>query len=88
MPAGAVLTGGGARLSGIVDLIKQDLRLPCQIGIPDISLFEIKNAGYEELLTDPEFAVAVGLLLSATEKKTKNFEPDSPFKKFFKNFIP
>ncbi|MEK7147054.1 MAG: cell division protein FtsA [Patescibacteria group bacterium] len=88
LPAGTVLTGGGARLPGTADLVKQYLRLPCQIGIPDISLFEIKNAGYEELLTEPEFAAAVGLLLSAVEKKTKNFETDSPFKKFFKNFIP
>lgn len=88
LPAGAVLTGGGARLPGIVDLIRQDLRLPCQIGIPDISLFEIKNAAYDELLTEPEFAAAVGLLLSATDKKTNNFQAESPFKKFFKNFIP
>src|SRR3989344_5312084 len=34
LPAGLTLTGGGARLPGIADLGKQELRMATQIGIP------------------------------------------------------
>jgi cell division protein FtsA len=34
LPAGAILTGGGAKLPGIVELAKKQLRLPVIIGLP------------------------------------------------------
>ena len=34
LPAGAVLTGGGAKLSGLVEAAKKSLRLPASIGSP------------------------------------------------------
>ncbi|MBI2035311.1 MAG: cell division protein FtsA [Candidatus Liptonbacteria bacterium] len=62
LPAGVVLTGGGAKLPGIVNLAKQELRLSCQIGVP-VGNFEISDQGYNAELEDPEFACASGLLL-------------------------
>jgi len=45
LPAGAVITGGGAKLPGLVDLAKQELKLPVQIGLPELANFEIRCSG-------------------------------------------
>lgn len=57
LPAGVVLTGGGAKLSGIVEVAKRTLRLPATIGKPQGLTTAI------EKIHDPAFAVAVGLVL-------------------------
>lgn len=57
LPAGVVLTGGGARLAGIVEVAKKEFRLPASIGIPR----ELTTA--IEKVNDPQFSVAVGLLI-------------------------
>jgi len=57
LPAGIVLTGGGARLTGIVDVAKREFRLPASIGTPQ----ELTTA--IEKVNDPMYSVAVGLLL-------------------------
>lgn len=62
LPAGLVLSGGGAKLPGIADLAKQELRISTQIGIP-LGEFEIADSSYEAELEDPEFVCAAGLLL-------------------------
>ncbi len=62
LPAGVVAVGGGAKLPGLTDLIKQEFKLPAQIGLPDLSGFEIRNAAYADLVNDPEFAAALGLV--------------------------
>jgi len=57
LPAGVVVTGGGAKLPGIVNLAKKVLRLPAQIGYP------MEMNGIVDKIDDPEFATSVGLLL-------------------------
>ncbi len=57
LPAGIVLTGGGARLTGIVEVAKREFRLPASIGTPQ----ELTTA--IEKVNDPMYSVAVGLLL-------------------------
>jgi len=57
LPAGVVLTGGGAKLPGIVDLSKKELHLPTQIGFP------LRMEGVGDALDDPAWAVATGLVL-------------------------
>lgn len=57
LPAGVVLTGGGARLTGIVDIAKREFRLPASIGHPR----ELTTA--IEKVNDPLFSVAIGLLV-------------------------
>jgi cell division protein FtsA len=57
LPAGVVLTGGGAKLSGITEVAKRVLRLPIAIGYPvGVSSITDKSA-------DVSFAPAVGLVL-------------------------
>lgn len=63
LPAGVVLTGGGAKLHGAVELAKKELRLPAQLGFP------VELTGVAEHLDDPSWAVAVGLVLSAVEAR-------------------
>lgn len=72
LPAGAVLTGGGAKIPGIVNLAKKELKLPVQIGIPDIPGIIITNSEFSAELEDPEFAVAAGLLIWGSGESLKN----------------
>ena len=83
LPAGAVLTGGGAKMPGIVDLAKEELGLPCQIGFPQ------ELGGIVDKVDDPSFATAVGLVLwgiNSSEEKgwsISKFLPTS-----LSNFLP
>ena len=91
LPAGAVLSGGGSKLPGIVDLAKEELNLPVQVGFPE----NIK--GVIEKLDDPTYATAVGLILwgqSHMDKKKTGVQISSvsdsvgKIRKWFKNFLP
>lgn len=86
LPAGIVLTGGGSKMSKIVELAKREMGLPCQIGLP-------QNVNQE--ISDPSFAVVCGLLLWGMDLE----EEDGPgggsiggffskLKKIFRSFIP
>ena len=58
LPAGVVMTGGGANLKGLVAYAKQGLKLPVSIGRP-------KNFnGLVDRIDDPAFAAHIGLMLS------------------------
>ncbi len=58
LPAGVVITGGGANLKGLVDYAKQGLKLPVSIGRPkDFN-------GLVDRIDDPAFAAPIGLMLS------------------------
>jgi len=58
LPAGIVLTGGGCQINGLVDLAKETLRLPVQIGHPLQAL-----SGMVDKLNDPIYATCVGLMM-------------------------
>ncbi|MDI6734282.1 MAG: cell division protein FtsA [Patescibacteria group bacterium] len=88
LPAGAVITGGGVKLAGITELIKQELRLPVQIGFPNLQGLEIMNPTHQELLDDPEFAVAVGLVEWGSAEEKKVLTGVEVIKGFFKNLVP
>lgn len=64
LPAGIVLTGGGSKLVGIVELTKEILRLPAQVGYPQ------PLGGILDRVDDPEFSTAIGLLVWAHENST------------------
>jgi cell division protein FtsA len=63
LPAGVVLTGGGAKMHGVVELAKRELRLPAQIG------FSGALPGIVEHLDDPAWAVATGLIFSSLDAR-------------------
>ncbi len=92
LPAGAVLVGGGAKIPGIVELAKQELKLPVQIGIPEVSRLELTNSEFVTQIEDPEFATSVGLLLWAADESLKGKRWLSGkkgwFSKIFRHFLP
>lgn len=95
LPAGLVIVGGGAKLPGIVDLARQELRISTQIGIP-LGGFEIVDNAYEAELEDPEFVCAAGLLLLGAPLNASGqfFQVASRdywtsfFRTLFKNLLP
>lgn len=58
LPAGVILTGGGAKLEGLVEYVKENLKLPVQVGNP---LLEI--SGLVDKLDDPSYATCIGLMI-------------------------
>ena len=54
--AGAVLTGGGARLLSMVEIAEDALRRPARLAVP------MPLPGMPATLAEPEFACAIGLL--------------------------
>jgi cell division protein FtsA len=95
LPAGVVLTGGGAKIAGIADFAKDYLKLPAQVGVPD------NVEGVVDQVLSPQYATGVGLCLlglDALEKKSsRGFLPFSGssnsgirdwLRKYFRMFLP
>lgn len=57
LPAGAVLVGGGSKLAGILEVVKDQLGLPAQLGFP------VELKGMVDKLDDPRCATAIGCML-------------------------
>ncbi len=57
LPAGVILTGGGAKLCGIMDAAKNALRLPVSLGTP------IGVTSVIDRVNDPSMSTAMGLVL-------------------------
>ena len=96
LPSGVILIGGGAKTPGIVDLAKEKLKLPVQLGYAH---------GFEGLIDkidDPGFATAAGLINWAIETRGEEegksiFLPGkmpssantvNKIKGWFRNFLP
>ncbi|HXF44460.1 MAG TPA: cell division protein FtsA [Candidatus Paceibacterota bacterium] len=90
LPSGAVVTGGGVKMKGLTELVRKELRLPVHIGYPSLAGFEILNPTHQELLDDPEFATAVGLMLWAKSESRGAGLRLSPkiVKEFLKRLMP
>lgn len=91
LPAGVVLSGGGSNLPGFTFLVKDKLCLPVKVAEP------FGFDGANNVVGDPSFAVAVGLVLWGTEKETggqrqrlpqSGGEVASKVKDWLKNFLP
>lgn len=55
LPAGVVLTGGGAKLPGVVEVAKREFKLPASLGYP------VEVASPLEKINDLSFTTAIGL---------------------------
>ena len=69
LPGGVVLVGGGAKLPGITDLAKQEMKLSAQIGFAESDEWESEGGTFKEFLEDPEFTSAFGLVLGGIEEE-------------------
>lgn len=94
VPAGIVLAGGAAKLSGLGIFVKERMKLPVKIG----NKFPLE--GNDTQSGDPALAVAAGLALYGAEKEfariktgskfvlEEHFEPFKKFISWLKNFLP
>ncbi|MDP2704740.1 MAG: cell division protein FtsA [bacterium] len=87
-PGGVVVTGGGVRLDGVPELIREKMGLPTQVGMPNISRLEIPNPTHEKLIDDPEFATALGLMYVGNSETPNRKNPVRMAKDFIRNLIP
>jgi len=65
LPAGAIITGGGSKTEGIVDVARQSLRLPAQLGVLTEPIMSIEK----DILENPSFSTAIGLILWGMEER-------------------
>ena len=89
LPGGIFLTGGGAKLPGLKDLVKHQLKLTCQIGV---------QKGISGLDEDPALSTVAGLVLGSSDFDSLKTESmfglgflktlGSRFKRVFRVFIP
>lgn len=93
LPGGITLIGGGAKLPGFVELVKNELKLPVRLDTPK------ELDGIVNRIDDSSFVTAVGLALWGIEKEEvssgKNIYGGLPSGKalkkirgWFKNFVP
>ncbi|MFA5207706.1 MAG: cell division protein FtsA [Candidatus Paceibacterota bacterium] len=82
LPGGIVLTGGGSKLPGIVELAKKEFKLPCRIGY---------CSEFKGLEKDSSLSTVCGLVMSRADKVVARSGGGGVGKKikgFFENFIP
>lgn len=92
LPAGIVLTGGGAKLPGLVELAKHKLRLPATLGYP------LNLTSVTDKINDLSFTTAIGLVrwgaLASQTPSSKfsnlisKFRFTTRLKKWFGSLIP
>lgn len=91
LPAGAILTGSAIKIPGCMELGRNVLGLPVQIGFP------IDIDGIVDRIDDPSFATMLGLIILGTKtQRTKHFSLSSlqlgdmwkSMSGFFKRLIP
>ncbi|MDP3793803.1 MAG: cell division protein FtsA [Candidatus Uhrbacteria bacterium] len=99
LPAGVVLTGGGVKLKGLIEVAKELLRLPVTIAAASQIATPLL-----EVVQDPAFSTAIGLVHWGFEGERSGRvragfqgikqggewmkKMSSPLKKIFKSFIP
>lgn len=93
LPAGAIITGGGSQLQGLLEFAKDYLRLPAKHGHPTLEV-----SGMVDKIEDPVYATSVGLMLWGLEETPKGNSPKFKIpqmgglvdkaKNIFKQFMP
>lgn len=90
LPAGVILTGAAVKIPGIIDLARETLNLPVQIGFPQ------NYDGVVDKIDDPAYATAIGLLIWGSKFEGRPYGTKSinlkksvgTLKKWFKGLIP
>lgn len=91
LPAGAILTGAGVKMPGCLDLAREVLGLPVQIGFPT----EVE--GVVDKIDDPAYATAIGLVAWGAKYEGQSSYGFGGFdvkklagslKNWFKNLLP
>ncbi len=90
LAGGVVLVGGGAKMPGLTELAKQELKLSAQIGLTLREEWGNEGNDFLDVFEDPEFVNALGLVLWAfdNERRQSSAVSISKFKDFWKYFMP
>lgn len=72
VPAGVVLTGGGAKIEGLIELAEEIFHMPVRIGIPQGA------TGMADVTSNPIHATGVGLLLFGQSQARPRVAPRAP----------
>lgn len=88
LPAGIVFTGGGAKTEDLIELAREELRLPAQVGISNLEI-----GGVIDKIDSEVYSTSVGLMLYGIENPTKSkILPSGNIvekaRGFFKQFLP
>lgn len=67
LPAGAILTGAAVKMPGLIDLSREVLNLPIQIGFPT------NYEGVVDKIEDPAYATAIGLVIWGSRFQTEGY---------------
>lgn len=67
LPAGVVLTGASVKIPGVIDLARETLNLPVQIGFPQ------NFDGVVDKIDDPAYATAIGLILWGSRLENRSY---------------
>lgn len=67
LPAGVVLTGAAVKMPGTIDLARETLNLPVQIGFPQ------NFDGVVDKIDDPAYATAIGLILWGARLENRSY---------------
>lgn len=65
LPGGATLSGGGSKMSGTLELSREVLSIPVQVGYPQ------GVQGMVDQINDPSYATAVGLIIWGVQNDNK-----------------
>ena len=81
LPGGVILTGGGSKMTGIENYAKQSMRLPARTGHPE------GFSGIVDKISDPEFSVAIGLMLANLSRHERKDNVVESFMSSSKNIV-
>ena len=90
LPGGVIITGGGAKMPGLTELAKQELRLSAQLGSVNPKEWAV-NAFIEfpSIAEDSEFITAFGLSMSGNDKDNiSSYDVPLQAKKILRYFLP
>ncbi len=73
LPAGAILTGGGAQLAGVIELAREVFAMPVRKGVPEQGI-----TGLVDSVQAPRYAVPVGLALYGSTEMVRGADDDAP----------
>ncbi len=79
--SGVVLTGGGARLPGLIETTEDILRCPARIGLP------IPMAKLPAMLGEPEFATVIGMVFYAHRARAQKVREEQGLGKRLRSFF-
>jgi cell division protein FtsA len=89
LAGGAVFVGGGAKLPGLTELAREELKIATQIGCAIRDFWHEDSNQFEDIFEDPEFVCTLGLALTGADKEGWAGDASPAFhKRIMRYFIP